>query len=123
MDSKRRQPGFVVVLLALLGFFSLPHVMKLQDGGTPSNPQDKTQTTARAVHDEEEDEHDDFQDLRPLLDYLSDGKARQPKRYDLKATIRAKLPNVKCLVITLRESRKKPSSAACTSSTRIFTTI
>jgi hypothetical protein len=53
------------------------------------------------VHDEEEFENEDCQDLRPLLEYLSDGGPIRVKQSDLRPTIEAKLPEVKCLVVTL----------------------
>jgi hypothetical protein len=87
--------------MALFGFFSIPYVKKLQDGGTPSNPQDKAATAARAAQDEDEHEQADYQDLRPLVNYLSDGGSSQPKPSDLKAMIRDKVPRAKCLVVTL----------------------
>ena len=110
MDEKRRQPAFIVAILALLGAASLPQVMKTQGDSTHTNPQEKTVTVSgTSPLQEEEEDNRDRRDLRPFLDYLSDGHAEASTGDDLKDYIRTRLGEIRgvdrssvhCLVITL----------------------
>jgi hypothetical protein len=112
MDEKRKQPAFLVAILALLGAASFPKVLLTQGGGTPPPRQEKAVAaplSATFVEDEVKDP--DRRNLKPLLDYLSEGGAVSGDAKDLDGYLAEKLPviagggrkdpSVHCLVITL----------------------
>ncbi len=114
MDEKHKQPGFLVALLALLGLFSLPQVVKLQDGGVEATAQERSAEAGGSAAAETAGEIDrDRQDLKPLLDYLRARENTASERPDLKRYLREKLgqTRVDCLVITLPDPVESVASA------------
>lgn len=104
MDDKQKTPGIVVAIFALLGLFSLPQVIKSPDGPTPRLAVEKNSTSSTVSGPEADDDEDaDRRDLRPLLDYLSDGQPEPSRPPELKKYLREKLRETKvhCLLITL----------------------
>ncbi len=114
MDDKHKTPGYVVAIFALLGLFSLPQVIKTQDGGTTRLTADKDSAiSAASRHGQHDDEDADRRDLKPLLDYLSDGQPEPRVPRELKKYLREKLRETKvhCLVITLPDPVDSVASA------------
>jgi hypothetical protein len=114
MDDKQKPPAFVVAIIALLGLFSLPQIIATPDGGTPHLSADKNASrVAASLHDHDDDEDKDRRDLKPLLDYLSDGQPEPVRPPELKQYLHEKLhkTNVHCLLITLPDPIESVASA------------
>ena len=114
MDDNKKPPGFVVAIFALLGLFSLPQVIKAPDGGTPRLSADRNSAGSTVSGREPDDNEDaDRRDLKPLLDYLSDGQPEPRKPPELKKYLREKLRETKvhCLLITLPSPVESVASA------------
>jgi hypothetical protein len=121
MDELKKQPGFVVAILATFGLFSLPHIVGMQDGGgPPPGAQEKSASQTRVVSHGNGGETDpDRRDLKPLLDYLDDGDPREAKPAELVKYLRkklppaseGKLPALQCLVVTLPDPVASVASA------------
>ena len=114
MDQIQKQPGFIVAILALLGLFSLPQVIKPPDAGTPRVSPDKQTASLAAPGDDKDDLADaDRRDLKPLLDYLWDGQPKPSQPPDLRAYLCEKLcdTQVHCLLITVPEPVASVASA------------
>jgi hypothetical protein len=129
MDEKKRQPAFVIAILALLGATSLPQMMRSQGGIPPPGLQQKeaAQPPARAAGPIEVEEKDaDRRDLGPLLQYLSEGGTGAVGAGDLRRCLAAKYPaippkhrkdrlakdpSVHCLIVTLPEPVASVASA------------
>src|SRR4051794_6604281 len=114
MAEKPQQSGFAVALFALLGLISLPQVLKFQDAG-PALPSksEKSSITPLAARDPDDQENDHRGDLKPLVDYLSDGHSSPPRAADLQRYLRERLSQtqVHCLVITLPDPIASVASA------------
>jgi hypothetical protein len=88
MDDNRRQPAFIVAILAFLGATSLPQFLKTQSGGTPPPGEERKDTTTRSPNlPGGEDKQPDRRDLKPFLEYLSEGEATKATGKDLRAYI------------------------------------
>ena len=114
MDDKQKLPGFVVAIVALLGLFSLPQVINPPDGGTPRPSPDKNVArSAGSVREQDDEEDEDRRDLKPLLDYLSDGLPEPPKPPNLEKYVHEKAgeTRVHCLLITLPDPVESTASA------------
>ena len=103
MPEQRKQPGFVVAVLALLGLFSIPQVLKVQDGGSTRSTKEKELADSRDIDDGDDEPDETLRDLKPLLSYLSDGKLRPTKPAELECFLSNAFckTEVRCLVVTL----------------------
>ena len=125
MNDLKKQPGFVVAILAMIGLFSLPHLVGTQDGATATRSLEKSVTVPRVVpyHDDEE-KNQDLRDLKPLLDYLADGDPADSLPEDanqdvIRKYLRKQLPDIgdretsalQCLLITLPDPVASVASA------------
>lgn len=120
MDGKKKQPAFIVAVLALLGASFLPQVFKGQDGTIAPVTQDETGKSVRtAVSSDELDSDLDRRDLKPFLDFISDGSLNLPSSGNLKNYIDERLeaisgpdePELYCLVLAMPEPIESPASA------------
>ena len=114
LADPRKQSGFVVAILALLGVFTLPQVFRPQDGDTVASAPESAASAAEDHGSEDEEAQDgDERDLKPLLDYLSNGQARQTKPESLKARLARALDgaNMRCMLITLPDPIESVASA------------
>jgi hypothetical protein len=119
MPDQKRQPAFVMAILALLGVASLPTFLKSPDVGSKSaaveSPAD-VGTTAGASSStnpgEPAPDEPHVRDLKPLLEYLADNKPLPVKNQDLGKYLSDHLDNtnVYCLVITLPDPIESTAS-------------
>ena len=114
MPNERKQTGFGVAILALLGLFSLPQVLKQQDG----EPARSAHATAAGDEDDRRDEvenesDESSRDLKPLLDYLSNGNPQAKNGTTVESSLCDALfkTDVNCLVITLPDPIESVASA------------
>ncbi len=104
MPDQRKQPAFVMAILALLGVFSLPQLVKSPDAG---NPPPASESSASSTPDsgdgEDEPKDSDVRNLKPLVDYLSNGGSPPATKDALARYFSSQLPgtNVYCLVVCL----------------------
>ena len=102
MADQRKQPGYVMAVLALLGVFSLPQVLKLPEGGS-TQPEPEKAAAAPKGEGDDEDSEEPIHDLKPLIDYLSHDGSPPKKTKDLADFLDTKLKRTKvhCLVVAL----------------------
>ena len=112
MPEQPKQSGFIVAVLAVLGLFSLPQVLKVPDGGSSHSRAEKNVGESRDNSDDEVEEGH-RRDLKPLLEYLSNGEPRSTRTADLSSQLRDQLSDtrVHCLVITLPDPIESVASS------------
>ena len=119
MPDQKRQPAFVMAILALLGVASLPTFLKSPDVGSKSatveSPADVGTTagaSSSANPGEPAPDEPHVRDLKPLLEYLADNKPLPVKNQDLGKYLHDHLPdtNIYCLVITLPDPIESTAS-------------
>jgi hypothetical protein len=105
MPDQKKQPAFVMMILALFGLFSLPQLLKSPDGGSAGpGPEASFSTTSTVSTDADHaDVDDDVRDLTPLIDYLWHGKSRPSTKDKLPAFLHDRLfdTDVYCLIATV----------------------
>ena len=107
MADQRKQPGFVMAILALLGVFSLPQIVKSPDHGRRNLLRSHPLPAPGAADggDGPEPEDPDIRTLKPLIEYLAQGETPSLKKEDLACFLCENLPNtnsnVYSLIITL----------------------
>ncbi len=112
MDDKRQKPGLLVALLAMLGIFSLPQVVKMQGNEPVVRPRDADMTRSwHGVPEAEEPQERDRRDLRPLIEFLAEGEAKPSDTADLHEYLDRKLSQVRCLVVTVPDPVESVASA------------
>jgi hypothetical protein len=113
VPEQNKQPGFVMAILALLGVFSLPQVLKLHDDGSTPAEAEKVVSSARSGGLVEDDNEETVRNLGPLIEYLSNGKHRPTKNETLESFFCQALcgTTVRSLVITLPNPIESVASA------------
>ena len=106
MPNERKQPGFVVAILALLGVFSLPQFVKSPERGSARPPTASNQSSGPSSDDDAEPGTDrDVRSLKPLVDFLSSDARKLKTKDDLACFLCENLTepktNVYCLIVTL----------------------
>jgi hypothetical protein len=76
MDDQRKRPPYLIAVLAAMGVLSLPQAVKMQQGSPSPTPAEKNiakLASGSAEADETHAGNPHCRDLKPLLEYLSDG--------------------------------------------------